>query len=1613
MGKSLELAGVDRLAAGATLEGSDPYLVLLHGTFSNTEGAFKGLRNTGEWHEIVDHYHGRAAALEHKTLSVSPAVNALDLARHLPDDARLHLVSHSRGGLVGELLSLASPGLNGSPAALDPGRFGRGGGENAQVERELLEQLVIEMADRNARVERFVRVACPAGGTLLVSRRLDQYAGVLFNILSRIPNVSGWFLTVLKTLVLTFVDQRTDPTLLPGLEAQMPSSPLVHLLNSSRHRRDDELAVIAGDVEPGRWAKWLAVRAADLFFREDHDYVVDTRSMYQGAPRDRGFVSFHYGKEVGHSSYFTQDVSRRRLRSWLFHQSGEPPVEFDDLDRDLAKLAKVKRGRGVAPDAPAVIVVPTFLGSSLKSKQGDLVWPSSSALAGEGLDLLKQKTLEAGSLLKDTYQGLLDRLAEEFRVVPFAYDWRGSLGDVGQQLIADLEQELEGGTVVHVVAHGTGGLVARLLQADSSWTKARARGGRMLLLGCPDAGSYRSLQLATGKAALAHQLSLLDSGRSTAQVARLLRSFPWLLETLPEAGDWWQVAWWKKCGIGWAPSQPALEAARNVAENLGKARSGDGVIKIAGFGYVTPSEVEYKGAGLVYSGADDGDGVVRVDSTTAAADAAYYVRASHGELPSHPDYLDGYADLLCDGRSHRLASESPAVASGLSILPAVGERQLFPTSGDLAAAAVGRESAAPASAAEEPVIHLEVVHGDLGFAEYPVMVGHYDGSTIEGAERALDWHLDYRLTNRDVVGVYPGAVGSAEIVANEAGKSPPGAIIIGMGEIGDLNPSIVVRGVTEGALRQAMADFDRAESAAGGEEADDDGAPPAPLSVGIAPVLVGTSGISGLSIESSVEAIVKGVEAANDRLRERELLDQVRVDRIQIVELFEDIAIEAAYVARELRDRRGPAGMGGRARVAPASRLGHLEGGSPGHPKSQYSRGEWRPIVIESVKTVIEDRRKSEDDEESAVPRVREDLSFKSIGLLARAESTVHAGQRDLIVKLIREAVGRSRSGKQIYNTLYELMFPNYLKGQTRESDNLLLVLDGEATRYPWEMLATRTASNVEPLSIQTGMLRRLLTRSFSNRPRAAGIRALVIGDPPAEGWPRLGGARREAETVRDRLSSQFEVEAIISPEPSGGARSTEMHILNTLFQDEYRILHIAAHGEFNPKEPERSGAVIGDDAFLTSLVLRQLPAIPQLVFLNCCHLGQVDGRESRLEGKFNDFAASVSQQLIRDGVRAVVAAGWAVDDEAAAAFADTFYQRMLQGYPFGDAVKRARKGIYEDFEGTNTWGAYQCYGDPGFKLVSRRPKSKGNRRFVARSELLEYLEEVAKDAQDAQRQEERERLADDVRKMLKTVPRDWLAGKVYSHAGKALGELGEFEQAIDFYQRAVADWNAETPFEVLEQLANLSIRYALELSKGENPDEELIKKNVERARTRLDQLIDIAPTPERYAMFGSLFRRLAMLGNKDAIRQAERQYGEAYRLFKEKAGVTDPYYAINWGVFRILRGRISKKDRAEIEAIAKEGIAEARRRVRTRPEFWNRVAEPDAEVMLGLLHRDLDRRASAIEKQYKGAFAKGSSERQRKSVFDHLESLRVLLSSQSKRKLAEAITGLAQGLGS
>ena len=161
-------------------------------------------------------------------------------------------------------------------------------------------------------------------------------------------------------------------------------------------------------------------------------------------------------------------------------------------------------------------------------------------------------------------------------------------------------------------------------------------------------------------------------------------------------------------------------------------------------------------------------------------------------------------------------------------------------------------------------------------------------------------------------------------------------------------------------------------------------------------------------------------------------------------------------------------------------------------------------------------------------------------------------------------------------------------------------------------------------------------------------------------------------------------------------------------------------------KKKKRTGIVLGGGAVLDPSAMAKIPVSPGILFINCCHLGV--GSIS-LEGR-PEFAANVAIELIKLGARCVIAAGWAIDDGAASVFGTSFYQAMLDGRTFGEATLLARQAAYRANPNSSTFGAYQCYGDPDYRLRidARRADRNSSQGFLALSEAIEAVTQVRDD---------------------------------------------------------------------------------------------------------------------------------------------------------------------------------------------------------------------------------------------------------------------------------------------
>jgi len=142
------------------------------------------------------------------------------------------------------------------------------------------------------------------------------------------------------------------------------------------------------------------------------------------------------------------------------------------------------------------------------------------------------------------------------------------------------------------------------------------------------------------------------------------------------------------------------------------------------------------------------------------------------------------------------------------------------------------------------------------------------------------------LSRREALGLYPGSLLTSEIFFNpDPDGTPAGAIVVGLGPVGGLTATSLRRTMAQALLEYAVAKAERSQECSQGE-------PGAAVSASFTSLLIGT-GAGGLSVEDSVTAILHGVHRANLALEQAKLERQVRIDRIEFIELWQDRAIQA------------------------------------------------------------------------------------------------------------------------------------------------------------------------------------------------------------------------------------------------------------------------------------------------------------------------------------------------------------------------------------------------------------------------------------------------------------------------------------------------------------------------------------------------------------------------------------------------------------------------------------------------------------------------------------------------------------------------------------------------
>jgi hypothetical protein len=293
-------------------------LLFIHGTFSKSEALLtEGLAKTKEGAKLLADAalrYDRILAFDHPTLSVSPALNAFDLAALLrPAPVQLDVVCHSRGGLVARWLCEAFSDAGMARRVLFVGSPLAGTSLAAAPRLRSTLDLLANVAD-----------GLRAGADLFAANPFMLAAAGLFRVVQTVTSLAA----------------RTPAfdaaiALVPGLDAQsrVGNNEEVRRLRANTGGSDFQSALlryaaVAANFEP-KEVGWSFLRlfskplqrvgdwAADVVFPDQNDLVVDTRSMSEVADGKKIPLAHDFGTtgRVHHTNYFQQPETAQAIRA--------------------------------------------------------------------------------------------------------------------------------------------------------------------------------------------------------------------------------------------------------------------------------------------------------------------------------------------------------------------------------------------------------------------------------------------------------------------------------------------------------------------------------------------------------------------------------------------------------------------------------------------------------------------------------------------------------------------------------------------------------------------------------------------------------------------------------------------------------------------------------------------------------------------------------------------------------------------------------------------------------------------------------------------------------------------------------------------------------------------------------------------------------------------------------------------------------------------------------------------------------------------------------------------------------------------------------------------------
>lgn len=1083
----------------------------------------------------------------------------------------------------------------------------------------------------------------------------------------------------------------------------------------------------------------------------------------------------------------------------------------DRFQRLHARAVQQTSTRAVRAPKGNVVVIHGIMGSDLSSKtrDGDVdhVWVNVPRLVigriGR-LQLNAEATAEADptyavlatGIMKRAYGDLLVRQAENWNVQAFWFDWRKDLKLAADGLNARIGDWF-GDQPVHIVAHSMGGLVARtfIKKYPGRWAKMWDKkgkghsGGRLVMLGTPNHGSFAIPQVFWGIESLVRKLERFDLRHNMSQLLAILNTFLGSYQMLPSPlkmktmEPLYRAETYGQRNV----SQRHLDAARRHHEWLADVVDTKRMIYVAGDQEPTFCDLahfDHPDIEEAYDVTTAGDG--RVPHTLGLLEGSdgpvptYYVDVDHGALATSGKVLDVLDELLETGATTHLrmartrAADTPATKAAARRKIAERRRREDEELELLLTRLSSRASQPnPLVSFDEHVAEKVLLRGflsdDDGAETEPAPIERREERPLSievaieyGGIDAIGDKIDGRIVDALAVGHYADVrPQAAELALDKAISRAP----LGKGtaqESGSndlLLTQLTDRGTIRGELGRPFlladprrADGQRVVAIAGLGVPGRFGVPELTVLVRelcwvlgrlgkhhLASVLIG-AGSGNMSMRDAFCGWMRGARHAlkatsgeDDQRRIQQItfveFDPRRVLALQRVLLEEKDDLAARYGLRIIHRTMGKAERAALIRAAQTR-------------DREEAERRWQ-----------DDVGASRDDDPIPV-RITVGINQGAYHFGAITESaSVPERSVPLDPQLVRDAndeliAERDRSRQVERGQFLErLLFPADLRPVLSSGAPIVLLLDSDTARIHWEMIAQSEIGQLAPekhvdafLGTSRGVTRQLRT-TFAPPPQPPPppqrvLRVLVVGDP-ADDAP-LPGAQAEAQevaalferfnAVHGLTGNRVEVVSLIGP-----GEATRTNVLSRLMLEQFDVLHYAGHCTYDKDNPALSGWIFSRGTRISASELNRLDRVPRFIFSNACESGITP---ERAEQRSVELAPSFAEAFFGRGVANFVCTAWPVDDAAARQFALDLYGRLLGlvGNPdkrkppgFAQmyaAMREARLAIADTGGGYLTWGAYQHYGNPYFRLFEpvksetreTRTRSKQRPKSTARA---------------------------------------------------------------------------------------------------------------------------------------------------------------------------------------------------------------------------------------------------------------------------------------------------------